>query len=200
MKVNIGPYTDDAEQVVEVHIDKWDTWSMDHTLAPIILPMLIQLKQTTHGAPNVDLEDVPEGLRPTNTEEWQKLYNEGGETDDKFFERWDWVMDEMIYAFDCKANKDEVYMRLEDQTEIKKEQKRISNGFRLFGKYYESLWDQFMTLPIERKQAVLRTEQFLKDLLNPKMTPRVPRAVREQAYRCLRHYPTEFNLKDILDE
>jgi len=141
MKVNIGPYTDDAEQVVEVHIDKWDTWSMDHTLAPIILPMLIQLKQTTHGAPNVDLEDVPEGLRPTNTEEWQKLYNEGGETDDKFFERWDWVMDEMIYAFDCKANKDEVYMRLEDQTEIKKEQKRISNGFRLFGKYYESLWD-----------------------------------------------------------
>jgi len=57
-----------------------------------------------------------------------------------------------------------------------------------------------MTLPIERKQAVLRTEQFLKDLLNPKMTPRVPRAVREQAYRCLRHYPTEFNLKDILDE
>lgn len=200
MKVNIGPYTDDAEQVVEVHIDKWDTWSMDHTLAPIILPMLIQLKQTTHGAPNVDLEDVPEGLRPTNTEEWQKLYNEGGETDEKFFERWDWVMDEMIYAFDCKANKDEVYMRLEDQTEIKKEQKRISNGFRLFGKYYESLWDQFMTLPIERKQAVLRTEQFLKDLLNPKMTPRVPRAVREQAYRCLRHYPTEFYLKDILDE
>jgi len=141
MKVNIGPYTDDAEQVVEVHIDKWDTWSMDHTLALIILPMLIQLKQTTHGAPNVDLEDVPEGLRPTNTEEWQKLYNEGGETDEKFFERWDWVMDEMIYAFDCKANKDEVYMRLEDQTEIKKEQKRISNGFRLFGKYYESLWD-----------------------------------------------------------
>lgn len=57
-----------------------------------------------------------------------------------------------------------------------------------------------MTLPIERKQAVLRTEQFLKDLLDPKTTPRVPRAVREQAYRCLRHYPTEFYLKDIFDE
>jgi len=144
MKVNIGPYTDDAEQVVEVHIDKWDTWSMDHTLAPIILPMLIQLKQTTHGAPNVDLEDVPEGLRPTNTEEWQKLYNETGDTDDKFFERWDWVLDEMIYAFDCKANKDEVYMRFDTKTErdaMDKEQDRISNGFRLFGKYYESLWD-----------------------------------------------------------
>ena len=129
------------EQKVKVHIDPWDTWSMDHTLAPIILPMLKQLKDNKHGAPNVDLEDVPEELRPTNTEEWQKLYNEGGETDDKFFERWDWVMDEMIYAFDCKANKDEVYMRFDDREEIQKEQERISNGFRLFGKYYENLWD-----------------------------------------------------------
>jgi hypothetical protein len=50
-------------------------------------------------------------------------------------------MDEMIYAFDCKANKDEVYMRFDDREEIQKEQDRISNGFRLFGKYYENLWD-----------------------------------------------------------
>ena len=129
------------EQKIKVHIDPWDTWSMDHTLAPIILPMLKQLKATKHGAPAVDLEDVPEELRPTNTEEWQKLYKEGGETDDKFFKRWDWVLDEMIYAFDCKANKDDVYMRFDDRDEIKKEQERISNGFRLFGKYYENLWD-----------------------------------------------------------
>tara|TARA_A200000113_G_scaffold204972_1_gene200971 strand:- start:101 stop:529 length:429 start_codon:yes stop_codon:yes gene_type:complete len=142
MKVNIEDYTDNGEdQKVEVHIDPWDTWSMDHTLAPIILPMLIQLKKEKHGAPCVDLEDVPEELHPTNTEEWQKLYNEGGETDDKFFKRWDWVLDEMIYAFDCKANKDDVIMRFEDMKEVKAEQDRISNGFRLFGKYYESLWD-----------------------------------------------------------
>jgi hypothetical protein len=144
MKVNIKEYTDNGEdQRIEVHIDKWDTWSMDHTLAPIILPMLIQLKETKHGAPDVDLEDVPEGLRPTNTEEWQKLYNETGDTDDKFFERWDWVLDEMIYAFDCKANKDDVYMRfdIDDRDGMKQEQERISNGFRLFGKYYENLWD-----------------------------------------------------------
>ena len=105
------------------------------------VPMLKQLKATKHGAPAVDLEDVPEELRPTNTEEWQKLYKEGGETDDKFFKRWDWVLDEMIYAFDCKANKDDVYMRFDDRDEMQKEQDRISNGFRLFGKYYESLWD-----------------------------------------------------------
>jgi len=50
-------------------------------------------------------------------------------------------MDEMIYAFDCKANKDDVIMRFESREEIEKEQARISNGFRLFGKYYECLWD-----------------------------------------------------------
>ena len=144
MKVNIENYTDNGEdQVVEVHIDKWDTWSMDYTLAHIVLPMLCQLKETKHGAPAVDLEDVPEELRPTNTEEWQKLYKEVGETDDKFFKRWDWVLDEMIYAFDCKANKDDVYMRFDinDRDGMEKEQDRISNGFRLFGKYYENLWD-----------------------------------------------------------
>ena len=37
-----------------VKIDYWDTWSMDHTLSYIIVPMLKQLKATKHGAPYVD--------------------------------------------------------------------------------------------------------------------------------------------------
>ena len=36
-----------------VKIDRYDTWSMDHTLADIILPMLKQLNTEKHGAPNV---------------------------------------------------------------------------------------------------------------------------------------------------
>jgi len=140
MKVNIENYTDDGEdQVVEVQIDPWDTWSMDHTLAYIVLPMLRQLKATKHGAPNVDDDDVPEQLRSTSAppkdNEW--------DTDKFHFDRWDWVLEEMIYAFDCKANKDDVYMRfdIDDRDGMKAEQDRISNGFRLFGKYYENLWD-----------------------------------------------------------
>jgi len=154
MKVSIGKYPQhwpwsnwlydkfgySPEQKVKVHIDKWDTWSMDHTLAPIILPMLKQLKETKHGAPFVDLNDVPKELHGKKLTKKQK---ENGEVDDKHFERWDWVLDEMIYAFDCKANKDDVYMRfdIDDREDMKAEQERISNGFRLFGKYYESLWD-----------------------------------------------------------
>ena len=70
MKVEIGPYNDDNvegfERKIVIHIDDYDTWSMDHTLAPIIAPMLKQLKATKHGAPFVDDEDVPEHLRSTN--------------------------------------------------------------------------------------------------------------------------------------
>ena len=51
-----------------------------------------------------------------------------------------------------------------------------------------------MTLPCERYNAVRRTEEFLKDLLDPKKTPRVPKEVREQAYYCLRHYPSKYNM------
>jgi len=51
-----------------------------------------------------------------------------------------------------------------------------------------------MTLPCERYNAVKRTEEFLKDLMDPKLTPRVPTTIRQQAYYCLRHYPGEYYL------
>ena len=56
-----------------------------------------------------------------------------------------------------------------------------------------------MTLPCERTNAVLRTEQFLKDLRDPKKYPNVPKAVREEASRLLRHYPSQYNMKYIED-
>lgn len=51
-----------------------------------------------------------------------------------------------------------------------------------------------MTLPYERYNAIKRTEEFLKDLMDPKATPRVPKEIRKKAYYCLRHYPSEYNL------
>lgn len=188
MKVNIGPYVDEGERVVDIHIDKHDTWNMDDTLAHIILPMLKQLKETKHGSPNVDSSDVPEELRMNDIN--SKEYWTDGTTDENFFKRWDYVMNEMIFAFENKVddgwedryfindgevliekpsfefkgvgpcqlrlfpdeNGDmedyELYEWVRGERRIKfdkaglmKHQKRISNGFRLFGKYYESLWD-----------------------------------------------------------
>jgi len=138
----INLFLDRREQKIKISIDRWDTWSMDHTLAPIILPMLKQLKETKHGAPWVAVADVPRELRPSKKQLMD--YQKDGTTDPKFFERWDWVLDEMIYAFDCKVNKDDVYMRFnikKERAAMDAEQERISKGFRLFGRYYENLWD-----------------------------------------------------------
>jgi hypothetical protein len=46
-----------------------------------------------------------------------------------------------------------------------------------------------MTVPSERTRAVVYAHAFLKDLLNPRVTPRVSREVRETAKWLLRHYP-----------
>jgi hypothetical protein len=56
-----------------------------------------------------------------------------------------------------------------------------------------------MTVPIERTNAVLNTQEFLHSLLDPKKTPRVPKEIRQQAHRLLRHYPTKFDMDTISD-
>jgi hypothetical protein len=142
-------------QKTKIRIDKYDTWSMDHTLAPIILPMLKQLKETKHGSPIVDDEDVPEELRSTSASPKDNDYD----IDEYHHKRWDWVLYEMIWAFEqkCRDHWEEDYYgpyiegeddkllsgRFEwtDDEGRKKHQERMSNGFRLFGKYYENLWD-----------------------------------------------------------
>jgi len=155
-----------------VKIDRWDTWSMDHTLGAIALPMLKQLQKTKHGSPFVDDKDVPKGLGLRSTEAPAKE-NEW-ETDDNHHKRWDWVLNEMIFAFEHKldeswqdayrsgefdhktvacawdeSGKATMYQSVEgpnhtykcDFEGIKKVEKRIQNGFVLFGKYYQNLWD-----------------------------------------------------------
>lgn len=88
-----------------VKIDRWDTWSMDHTLGHIILPMLKQLQATKHGSPLVDIEDVPEELRAISTSDYDdqktfEFYHEDKIEDEMVHKRWDWVMNEMIFAFE----------------------------------------------------------------------------------------------------
>jgi hypothetical protein len=56
-----------------------------------------------------------------------------------------------------------------------------------------------MTVPVERTNAVIRTEKFLISLLDPKKTPRVPLSVRKDAKSLLRHYPSEFDMNTIAD-
>jgi hypothetical protein len=56
-----------------------------------------------------------------------------------------------------------------------------------------------MTMPVERTRAVIHTRQFLCDLLDPKKTPRVSKAIRASANHCLRHYPTNLDMELIAE-
>lgn len=155
MNVLIGPYTDnDTPRQVEIRIDPFDTYSGDHTLALIIVPLLKQLKEDKQGAPMVDDEDVPEHLRstaaPAKENEW--------DIDDNFFKRWDYVMDEMIWAMEQVVEHDDgqfydhsevdeeadfstqLHQLKVDREGLEQYHKRIQNGCRLFGKYFQSLW------------------------------------------------------------
>lgn len=54
-----------------------------------------------------------------------------------------------------------------------------------------------MTVPSERYRAVKNTQDFLRDLLDPKKTPKVPKYIRTRAYWCLRHYPWDMYMEKV---
>ena len=127
------------QRKVKIKIHRYDTWAMDHTLAKIIVPMLKQLRETKHGAPFVDDEDVSDELKSTNA-----LPGKDGDVDSNHFKRWDWILDEMIWAYKQDAMDDDweeqYYTEKVDREVIDKHYKRMQNGHRLFGKYYNALW------------------------------------------------------------
>ena len=154
-----------------VKIDKWDTWSMDSTLSIIILPMLKQLRATKHGAPTTDDADVPEGLRSTNAPpkedewdvdenwfkrwdwimdemiwtfeqkqpdcDWEHQYYSG--VHDTSFRAIEWDADGKALLHEQVKGPNNTFKV--DREGMDKHQDRINNGMRLFGKYYQGLWD-----------------------------------------------------------
>jgi hypothetical protein len=118
--------------------------------------MLKQLQYTKHGAPHTDDEDVPEYLRSHMAQPKENEWD----TDSLHFMRWDWILAEMIWAFEQKVDgesdnkffdhstsngkalwdKDYIGPKF-DKEGYTKHHDRMQNGFRLFGKYYQNLWD-----------------------------------------------------------
>ena len=54
-----------------------------------------------------------------------------------------------------------------------------------------------MTLPDERYRAIKMAEQLLRDLCDPKVTPRVDARIRDRARGALRHYPGSYDLQQL---
>ena len=160
---------DRKKRKIDIQIHGYDVWSADHTLAMIIVPVLKKLREQKHGSPHVDDRDVPAHLcrsaAPALTDEEKNT----GHTDELWEQRWEWVLDEMIWAFEQHADDDwesQYYSGESDWTTEKLEGteysrlvkgpnhtfkidmqgrkahlKRMDNGRRLFAKYYSNLWN-----------------------------------------------------------
>lgn len=174
----INRWSNNRKRKVNIHIDYYDVWSADHTLGMIIAPVLKKLQSVKHGSPFVDDEDVPENLKSTSAPAKENDWD----TDDNHEARWEYVLGEMIWAFEQHAdpdtgeaqfshNVDQLEMTFEetgdptldskgrktirfnhqkdptkppywvDEEGKKAHYERITNGRRLFTKYYDGLWD-----------------------------------------------------------
>ena len=137
MKVNIGPFNPNRNRrKIKVHVDYFDTFSLDHTLSVIILPCLIQLKNSQQGIPilNKSNED-PNQMSFDFEEDVESLYYE------KNTEAWDEIMDKMIWSFQQLAfDNENNLLKLELDARLLYEE-RIQEGLDLFSKYYRALWD-----------------------------------------------------------
>ena len=99
MKANIGRYLKNGKQKVDIKIEPHDTYSLDRTLALIILPMLIQLKETQHGIPSefamVGGEDYTDQQSfDFYTDSQREMFEQEG------VKRWNDILDKMIWSFE----------------------------------------------------------------------------------------------------
>ena len=100
-----------SEGLTLIRIDPHDTWSLDHTLAQIIVPCLKQFKDKLNGYPVID--NSVSGLEA--------------------FENWKSILDKMIYSFEFICSEDFYNSDISPD--------KVQEGLDLFGKHYMHLWD-----------------------------------------------------------
>lgn len=154
------------QRTIKVRVDDYDVWGMDHTIALITLPLLKKLKEKKQGSPHVDDADVPEHLRSTAASPLTEEERNCGYPDNNWHDRWEWVLDEIIWGFenmvaddagdrqfatdkDPAKPSDEPGISLQemmDRTKYnfeasKQFHNRVQNAMCLFGKYLQGMWD-----------------------------------------------------------
>lgn len=157
VKVHLGNYR--KNRAIKVRIDSWDTFSLDNTLALIILPALEKFKKERKKCPGVPMEMFidtdPKDKNGNHTDAAMKLASK----------RWDEVLDKMIWSFkellyEKEADKcfkkngkkwktEKVEGGLSrivetgytfDKARFEEVMKRRQEGLDLFGKHFCSLW------------------------------------------------------------
>ena len=152
---------------VKIRIDKYDYWNAHNTASMILLPLIKELQKHKHGSGMIDDEDVPDNLKSTNASPKENEWD----TDNLLSARYDWVLNEILFALESDQpdnnwedqfthqhaeidlteypeDEGKTSVPLRWKTEGKYDwdgrkiyQARIDNGFRLMGKYWQTLWD-----------------------------------------------------------
>lgn len=153
---------------IKIRIDNYDTWGMDHTLALIALPMLKQLKATKHGSPMVgDYFNQTSNSAQCSFD----FYAEGDEAAwEAGHKAWGEILDHIIWSFEQELdeNADDKFWTVKGEMDFSKHPEdvgklsvplrwkekpvcdyeglhayhaKIQEGFELFGRYYQGLWD-----------------------------------------------------------
>lgn len=154
------------KRTVKIKIHNYDIWSLDSTMNLILLPMFKRLREDKHGSGFIDDEDVPvhlwSNVEPPKDPDIDNL-------DGKFHERYQWVLDEIIWTLEQEVNDnwEEQYWNKKPELDLdeypedkgktfipvrwkvegafdidgyEKHANRIRNGFRLMGKYWQTFW------------------------------------------------------------
>ena len=103
-----------------------ECWSLDVTLAALILPRLICFKDSTSGCPASLIKEDEEG----------HVIDE-----DKSNQLWHEILDKMIYAFWIIVSEYDGYSTELNRKERDELVAAKKEGLRLFAEYFESLWD-----------------------------------------------------------
>jgi hypothetical protein len=167
MKAHIRKFNKGAsERKIDIHVDKWDTYNMDHTAALLIYPLLVQLKNSKHGIPS-DFAVV--GGEDYSSQYSFEFYSETRDwAFDKSCEKWDETLDRMIWSFYQVAYNDLEAQYTHDKPNykwVKDEntnsttivqlnqkywhdhignelaEKKVQEGLDLFAKHFRTLWD-----------------------------------------------------------
>ena len=143
MKINIGPPR--KNRAHHIHIDNHDVWNLDHTLATIIHPALVRLRERVpdfgYPTPYYETEAYPDHSVQGSFEE---ILDRGAESN-YYEEQWMEKLQKMIDAFAMIIDKDEEYDKImhhrDDEDARNAWDRKINEGLNLFSENYRGLWD-----------------------------------------------------------
>ena len=133
MKVNIGR-PGRKNKAHHVDIDDHDIWNLDYTLACIIHPGLVRLKDSQHGY--AELWEDGMCYHEYYTRQLHFDFIDEDVESKYLWQKWQDILDDMIYAMESIATEKIYDIDLDTY-----DNERVDRGLELFGKLFCSLWD-----------------------------------------------------------